>query len=242
MADVKRVAIVTGANRGLGLATSKELAGMGYKVILTARHTSQGREKTEELKEKGLDVSFYHLDVNDSNSIGGLYEYVLNDFGRCDVLINNAGVLIDKVDYVGEDLFEHLRHDKNNIAQTLDTNIIGPYLLCEAFGPIMRKQRYGRIVNISSSMGQLSEMQEGFAAYRISKAGVNAVTRIFSAVYKGHNVLVNSICPGWVKTDMGGPNAQREIDEGISGIIWAATLPDGGPTGGFFRDKHPIPW
>ncbi len=242
MADVKRVAIVTGANRGLGFAASEELGSRGYKVILTARHTSQGREKTEELKGKGLDVSFYHLDVNDPISVGSLYEYVLNDFGRCDVLINNAGVLIDKVDYVGEDLFEHLRHDKNNIAQTLDTNIIGPYLLCEAFGPIMRKQRYGRIVNISSSMGQLSEMQEGFAAYRISKAGLNAVTRIFAAVYRGHNVLVNSICPGWVKTDMGGPNAQREIEEGIDGIIWAATLPEGGPTGGFFRDKHPIPW
>lgn len=238
----KRVAVVTGANRGLGLASSEELAKIGYSVVLTARHTAQGKERTEELKEQGHDVRFYPLNVDDSNSIGSLYEYVLNEFGRIDVLINNAGVLIDKVDHSGEDLYEHLRHDKNNLIQTLDTNIVGPYLLCEAFGPIMRKQRYGRIVNISSGMGQLSEMQEGFPAYRISKTGLNAVTRIFASQYKGHNVLVNSICPGWVKTDMGGPNAQREIPQGIEGIIWAATLPDGGPTGGFFRDKHPIPW
>jgi len=238
----KRVALVTGGNRGLGLETCRQLGQLGYIVILTARHTNQGREQVDLLKGEGLDVRFYHADVNDSNSIGSLYEYVMSDFGRCDVLINNAGILIEKADHLNEDLFERLRHDKNSLMITLETNVAGPYLLSEAFGPIMRKNRYGRIVNVSSGMGQLSEMQEGFPAYRISKAGVNAVTRIFAALYRGHNVLVNSICPGWVKTDMGGQNAPKSIPQGVDTIIWAATLPDGGPTGGFFRDRHPIPW
>ena len=238
----QKLAIVTGGNRGLGFETCRQLGKLGYVVILTARHTVQGREQAEILKEEGLNVHFYHVDVNDPNSIGSLYEYVMSDFGRCDVLVNNAGILIEKADHVGEDLFEHLRHDKNSLNLTLDTNIVGPYLLSEAFGPIMRKKRYGRIVNVSSAMGQLSDMQEGFPAYRISKAGLNAVTCIFSSLYRGHNVLVNSISPGWVKTEMGGPNAPTAIEEGVDSIIWAATLPDGGPTGGFFQNRLPIPW
>ena len=122
----------------------------------------------------------------------------------------------------------------------LATNLIGPFLLCQTLIPLM--QGRGRVVNVSSGMGQLSEMGGGFPAYRMSKAGLNALTRIFARELEGTGVKVNAVCPGWVRTDMGGAGAARSVEEGVATTVWLATLPDDGPSGGLFRDRKPIPW
>jgi NAD(P)-dependent dehydrogenase (short-subunit alcohol dehydrogenase family) len=159
-----------------------------------------------------------------------------------DILVNNAGVFLDihgNEDAGGASVFNA---SLETLTATLKTNLYGPLLLAQELTPLMKQQHYGRIVNISSGMGQLSEMEGKSPAYRISKTALNALTRILAAETQGYNILVNSICPGWVRTDMGGPQAERTVEQGVSGIIWAATLPNDGPTGGFFRDGQPIPW
>ena len=236
-----RVALVTGGNRGLGFEICRKLAEQGMRVILTSRQVYLGEKRAEDLKAEGYDIEFYPLDVNDPDSITSIYEFVLSNYGRLDVLINNAGILIDREERPRDNLPLLMRTEQKILEQTFSTNVEGPYLLCEAFGPIMRKQRYGRIVNVSSNMGQLHDMQSGFPAYRISKTALNAVTRIFADELKPF-VIVNSVCPGWVKTDMGGSNAPRSIEEGVDSIIWAATLPQGSPSGKFYRDREVIPW
>lgn len=223
----KPVALVTGGNRGLGLGCCKELARRGYQVILTARNAEQGKKLAQELK-----VDFYPLDMTKDEDIKTLIAFLEKNYGRLDVLINNAGILLDR----------HEKATRHSLTETIDTNTIGPYLLCEAVGPLMKSQKKGRIVNVSSQMGQLGSMGADFPSYRISKAGLNAVTKIFASQYKPFNILVNSVCPGWVKTDMGGSGAQLEIEEGIDTILWAAELPDGSPTGHFFQKRQSIAW
>ncbi len=237
----KKVALITGANRGLGLATAESLAKQGYTIVLAARDASKGIKQTAELEQKGLDVAFCQLDVADPESIVKAYEAIQKGWGRLDVLVNNAGILLD--------LDEKPAHpsglfptDRVTLIKTFEVNTVGTYQLCEAFVPLMMAQRYGRIVNVTSGLGQLSEMDAGYPAYRLSKTAVNAVTRIFSALGKDKNVLVNSVDPGWVKTDMGGSSAPRSLEEGIDTIVWAATLPDGSPSGLVFRDRQPVEW
>ena len=135
-----------------------------------------------------------------------------------------------------------LRIKPDTLRRALETNTLGPYQLMQKFAPMMKKAGYGRIVNLSSGMGQLEEMNGGYPGYRISKTALNALTRIFAEELLNTGVLVNSVCPGWVKTEMGGPNADRDVEEGADTIVWLATLPDDGPTGGFFRDREPIDW
>jgi len=161
---------------------------------------------------------------------------VLREFDRVDVLVNNAGIMID-----GEEP-NALPEYASVIQRTFATNALGPYLLCRALVPAMVKNNYGRVVNVSSGMGQLSEMNSGYPGYRVSKTALNAVTRMFADETRGTDVLVNSVCPGWVRTDMGGKGATRSIEQGAETIVWLATLPDGSPTGGFFRDKKPMAW
>jgi NAD(P)-dependent dehydrogenase (short-subunit alcohol dehydrogenase family) len=226
----KRVALVTGANRGLGLETCRQLARQGYTVILGSRDEAKGRAAAAELARERLEVVPRALDVSSTESITALAHAIEREFGRLDVLVNNAGILPKD-----EERIEVIR-------ETMETNVYGPYQLCQALVPLMRKGGYGRIVNVSSGMGQLSDMEGGWPAYRISKTALNAVTRIFAAETAGSGILVNSICPGWVKTDMGGADAERSIPEGADTIVWAATLPENGPTGRFFRDREPIEW
>ena len=159
-----------------------------------------------------------------------------NAYGRTDILINNAGIMIDPR---GSRLLDS---ELKTYRDTLETNAFGPLLITQALLPLMKKRNYGRIVNLSSGRGQLSEMGSGTPAYRISKTALNALTRIVAAETRGSNILVNSLRPGWVKTDMGGPYAPRTVAQGADTAVWLATLPDGGPTGGFFRDRKPIPW
>lgn len=235
MSVTKRIAVVTGGNRGIGFETCRQLAKQEIQVILTSRESAKGKAAAEKLQAEGLDVSYYSLDVTDADSVQRLAQFIKNEYGQLDILINNAGVLLDSSDSV-------LNTKIDTLHQTINTNLYGPFLLCQALIPLMEKHKYGRIVNVSSGAGQLSDMNSGYPSYRISKTALNALTRILGNELKDTNILVNSVCPGWVKTDMGGANASRTPAQGADTIVWLATLPDNGPTSGFFRDRQPIPW
>jgi NAD(P)-dependent dehydrogenase (short-subunit alcohol dehydrogenase family) len=238
---MKKIAIITGASRGLGFATSEALAKSGYKVIMAMRNPDKAQDKINALKMKDYDVTPMKLDTSDEKSIEAFAQNFKREFGGAlDVLVNNAGIFIDDEDGGDKSVF---KTKASTIQKTFQTNTLGPFLLIQKLIPLMIDGGYGRIVNVSSGMGQLSEMDAGYAAYRMSKTALNTVTKVFSKEAEGKgDVLVNSICPGWVQTDMGGRSATRTIDQGIRGIVWAATLPKGGPNGGFFRDGEKLDW
>ncbi len=239
MNNVTRLAVVTGANRGIGYETCRQLAQRGLRVILTARNAAKGRLAAKTLSEQGLDVVFQTLDVTDPTSIGELLNFIDARFDRVDVLINNAGIMLERPDPggVSVSVFEA---SVDTLRISLETNVYGPLLLSQALKPLMHGN--ARIVNVSSGMGQLTEMNGCCPGYRISKTALNALTRILADELKSTNIKVNSVCPGWVRTDMGGPNAERSVEKGAETIVWLATLPEDGPSGGFFRDKQAIPW
>ena len=230
----QRVALVTGANRGIGLEVGRQLAARGLRVVLTARDPAKGQAAAERLAAAGLDVAFYALDVTDPAAAEAARGWVEARYGHLDVLVNNAAVYLDK----GVTIFDE---PLATFDETLATNLYGPLHLCRAFVPGMRRRGYGRVVNVSSESGQLSTMGGYTPAYAISKAALNALTRVVAAE-AGPAVKVNAVCPGWVRTDMGGPNASRSVAQGADSIVWLATLPDSGPTGGFFQDRRPIDW
>ncbi len=231
-----RIAVVTGANRGIGHEIARQLAAKGYRVVLTARDARKGRAAAKAL---GGAVAFHALDVTSPASIKRL----ARDIPRIDVLVNNAGVYLEGgYDADGMPLSSALATPRRVLDATMKTNMIGPFLLCQAIVPGMLKRGYGRVVNVSSGSGQLSSMGGGEAGYRMSKTALNAMTRILAVETKGRGVLVNAFCPGWVRTDMGGPHAKRSVEQGADTGVWLATLPARGPTGGFFRDRKPIPW
>lgn len=239
MSAIKRIAVVTGANRGIGFETCRQLAKREFQVVLTSRDESKGKAAANQLQQEGLDVINHVLDVTNHESVEQLAKFIREKFNRLDVLVNNAGVLLD---YSGNSDGSIFNAKIDTLRETMDTNVYGPLMLCQALIPLMKAENYGRVVNVSSGAGQLSDMTSGYPAYRISKTGLNALTRILANELKGTNVLVNSVCPGWVKTDMGGANAPRTPEQGADTIVWLATLPDNGPTGGFFRDRKPIDW
>lgn len=234
MTPEPKIALVTGANRGIGLEVCRQLAGLGLRVILTARDKSRGEEAVRGLVRDGLDVTYCPLDVTDPASTDTAYAFVNHQFGRLDVLINNAAIYPDD----GVSIFDVALP---TVEETLAVNLYGPLRLCQAFVPEMRRRGYGRVVNVSSSMGQLSTMGGRTGAYAISKAALNALTRIVAAE-AGSRIKVNAVDPGWVRTDMGGRGAPRSVTKGADTIVWLATLPDSGPSGGFFRDRRLIDW
>ena len=238
----ERIAVVSGANRGIGLEICRQLAHKGILVLLTSRNEAKGLAVCQSMEKEELPVRYFQLDVMSPSSILRLGNFMEKEFGRCDILINNAGVFLDKEE-PGESGFPSVFNAKvETIRQTMETNVFGPLLLCQALIPLMRKNKYGRVVNLSSGMGQLTDMNGGYPGYRISKVSLNALTRIFNDELQGENILVNSLCPGWVKTEMGGANATRSVKEGADTAVWLATLPDKGPRGKFFRDRKEIPW
>jgi len=230
------IALITGANRGLGFETARQLGMRGCTVILTSRNIEKGQKAAKTLISEGLKIIYHPLDVTKHRHIEKIKRFVSLEFGRLDMLVNNAGILV-KGDRTALDTnIEAFR-------ETMETNTFGPLRMCRAFIPLMLEKGYGRVVNVSSGYGALSEMDEvDYPAYKMSKTALNVVTRLTAAATKGTNVLVNSICPGWVRTDMGGPEAHRSVEEGARGIVWAATLRKGGPNGGFFRDGKRIGW
>ena len=231
----QRIGMVTGGNRGIGLEICRQLAGLGNKIILTARSSPAGEAATAELRAKGLDILFHQLDVTDGDSVGRLVRTIDQDIDRLDILVNNAGIYIDRG-------ISPLDLDLDLVRQTMETNVYGPLRLSQMVIPLMRRNRYGRIVNISSQMASLNDMGGRALAYRISKTALNAVTRILADEVHTDNILVNAVDPGWVRSDMGGPAASRSLAEGADTATWLATLPDDGPTGGYFRDRRARPW
>jgi NAD(P)-dependent dehydrogenase (short-subunit alcohol dehydrogenase family) len=238
----KRIAVVTGANRGIGLETVRQLARSRIRTILTCRNPDKGKAAAKVLTDEGLEVLFHPLDVTSETSVKSLGELIRRHCERVDILVNNAGIFPDRPEPEAADNASIFNASLETLRTTLETNVYGPLLLAQELVPMMKQQGYGRIVNISSGMGQLTDMGGHSPAYRISKTALNALTRILAAETANQNILVNSICPGWVRTAMGGPNAERSPAQAAETIIWAATLPDDGPTGGFFRDRKPIDW
>ncbi|MFZ0790707.1 MAG: SDR family oxidoreductase [Chromatiaceae bacterium] len=232
------IALVTGAYRGLGLETGRQLAELGHTVILTARREPEGLAAAEGLVARGLTVRFHPLDVTDESSIQALASHIRDTEGRLDVLVNNAGIFPDPPPGSGRDSAFNAELDA--VRRAMETNTLAALRLCQVLIPLMKG--HGRVVNVSSGMGQLEEMNGCCPGYRLSKVALNAVTRIFADELKTTGVKVNSVCPGWVRTEMGGESAPLPVDEGARGIVWAATLPSDGPSGGFFRHGQPIAW
>jgi NAD(P)-dependent dehydrogenase (short-subunit alcohol dehydrogenase family) len=225
------VALVTGASRGIGAEIARELAtDHGFVVYAGVRDPSKVVSAPAAEGEEAL--IHVHLDVTDQASIDAARDRVAAEPGRLDALVNNAGVYgepIGAADYPLDDAHE-----------VFEVNTFGPWRLIEAFLPLLRESDAPRIVNVSSGAGQLSDMNGGRGAYRLSKAALNALTRTLA--WDERWVKVNSMCPGWVRTDMGGSGAPKSVEEGADTAVWLATLPDDGPTGGFFRNREPIPW
>lgn len=235
---MKRVVLVTGAYRGLGLETAETLARQGDHVIVTARNEAEGLKAVDKIKNQSGSAEFIYLDVSDPASIEKMADEVLGKWQKVDVLVNNAGVFLDQ----GEARGSALKVKPEVILDSFRTNSLGPFLIMQKLLPVMMERNYGRIVNVSSGMGQLSDMEKGSPSYRTSKTALNAMTRFLAEETKKFNIKINAVCPGWVRTEMGGPAATRSLSEGARGIVWAANLPDNGPTGGFFRDGEPLPW
>ena len=218
------VALVTGGNRGIGLEVCRQLAGQGHTVWRSARTADPAP----------LPIRPVRLDVTDLASIAEAVEVVRKESGRLDVLVNNAAITYDTWQRAAT-------ADLDVVREAMETNLYGAWQVVQAFLPLLRDSRHGRIVNVSSEAGSLTGMGGGTPAYTVSKAALNALTRMLSAELRADRILVNAVCPGWVATDMGGPGG-RPVTEGAAGVVWAATLPDSGPTGGFFRDGRPLPW
>ena len=228
-------ALVTGANRGLGLETARQLLARGLDVVLAGRDDDALDRAFHSLDRASQQAMTVRMDVTSPESIRSAQRAVAGRFGGVDILVNNAAVLL----FENEDV---LSIPLDAYRRTFETNLFGAIEVSRVFAPAMAQSGYGRIVNVSSGAGQLARMSDYAPAYSMSKAALNAFTRILAHTYQGSGVLVNAADPGWVRTDMGGPSAPRSPREGADTIVWLATLADDGPTGGFFHDRQPIAW
>lgn len=226
------VALVTGANRGIGLEIARQLLAQGMQVIATRREGG-----TIEALSAFAAVDVQALDVCDADSVRQLARYVEKTYGRLDVLVNNAGIALDK-------WVPALSLDVDLYRATMETNLYGVLRCCQAFVPMMQKQKSGRVVNLSSELGSLTDVQMGSSlAYRSSKTALNSLTALLACELKDYpDILVNASCPGWVRTELGGDDAPLSVAEGADTAVWLATLPSGGPSGGLFRERAPYPW
>jgi NAD(P)-dependent dehydrogenase (short-subunit alcohol dehydrogenase family) len=232
MAENGRIALVSGGNRGIGLEICRQLSERGFTVVMGSRDEEQGRAAAAGLSGG---VIVRQLDVSDPESVERLSRSIEEEFGRLDILVNNAGISND-------DGQRGVDADLDKVKEALEANLFGAWRLCEMAIPLMKHNGYGRIVNVSTGLAALEDMGGGSPGYRISKTALNALTRILASELRGSGVLVNAVNPGWVQTDMGGSGATRSVEEGADALVWAATLPNNGPTGGFFQDGRPIPW
>ena len=223
------VSLVTGGNRGIGREVCRQLAELGHVVLLTARSADAAAAAARAVHAESLP-----LDVTDPASIAAAARQVGERYGRLDVLVNNAAITYDTWQRA-------IDADLAVVREAAETNLYGPWLIVQQFLPLLRASGHPRIVNVSSEAASLASMGGGTPAYTASKVALNALTRMLAAELRRDHVLVNAVCPGWVATDMGGPGG-RPVEAGAASVVWAATLPDSGPTGGFFRDTHPLPW
>ncbi len=239
-----RVAVVTGASRGLGREIARRLRLEGLTVVIVGRDAATIRAAANELVSAGGTAGSpaqaprvvpIATDVTDAAAVARLAAVVTAELGRVDVLVNNAGVALDK-------WVSALVVAPEVVETTMRTNFIAPLALCQAFVPLMRRGGHGRIVNLSSQLGSLTRMTGMTLAYRASKVALNALTRVLAHELAAENILVNAVCPGWVRTGLGGADAPQAVEESVDTAVWLATLPDNGPRGGFFQDRQPLPW
>lgn len=226
-----KTAVVTGANRGIGLEVCRQLAHAGYQVVLTARDEAKGRKVADLLLEVNLNVEFFLLDVTNNHHIRDLADFLKKKYGVLDALVNNAAIIGSRESVSAP--------SSDEIRQVMETNYFGPLMLVKALLPLLKRSDDGRIVNVSTGMGAWNDLAGNYAAYRLSKVGLNALTVMFANDLHERGVKVNSVCPGWVKTDMGGANAPRTVEQGADTIVWAVTHSPM-PTGKFFRNRREI--
>lgn len=229
-----RIVLVTGGNRGIGREVVRQVATSGDVALLTARNVMQAREVVTELGDVPGRVDIVPLDVADPTSIAHAARHVEHTHGRVDVIVNNAAIHYDTWQR-GVDA------DLDVVREALETNLLGAWRVIQAFLPLLRRSGHPRIVNVSSGSGSLASMGGGTPAYSVSKAALNALTCVLADELRSAGVLVNAVCPGWTATDMGGRGG-RPVIEGAASVMWAVSLPDDGPTGGFFRDGRRVPW
>jgi NAD(P)-dependent dehydrogenase (short-subunit alcohol dehydrogenase family) len=230
-----RVALVTGASRGIGLEICRQLGAAGYTVVLTARDPEKAARGLDRLRREGIDARFQALDVTDPARARQVAAAVAAEVGRLDALVNNAAIALDARATVAA-------LEPDLMRRTLETNLLGALHCCQAFLPLMLQQGYGRIVNVSSGRGSFSRLGSGGPSYRISKTALNALTVILADELKDSNVLVNAMTTGWVRTRLGGLKAPRSIAEGAETAVWLAMLPDDGPRGKFWKDREELAW
>ncbi len=231
----QRIVLVTGANRGIGLETARQLARRGFHVVVGARDEAGGRRAAEAVHAGGGTASFLPLDVSSSDSIraaAGLFSGIAD---RLDVLINNAGIYPDQGLTV-------LTLPRDRLDATFQTNTFGPLEVTQAFLPLLRKAGAARVVNVSSGYGQLEGLSPDVPSYCLSKLALNGLTILLARALEPDRIAVNSMCPGWVRTDMGGPNADRSVEEGADTAVWLASEAPQALTGKLFRDRKEIPW
>lgn len=231
----KKIAAVTGGNRGIGFQICRDIANKDLKVLLTARNSEKGAESAKILQDEGLDVTFYELDVSSAESIDNFVSRVKKEFSRIDVLVNNAAIIPDARS-------SGLSVEIQELQVSLETNVYGIIRLSQKIIPLMIKNNYGRIINLSSGMGQFADMGSGYLAYRISKTAVNTITKVLANETDSYNIQINSVDPGWVKTEMGGAGASSSVEEGADTIVWLSTRPDNSPTGMFYKKREIISW
>ena len=232
--DDRPVAVVTGANRGIGREVARALAASGYRVALGSRDAARGEAAAAGLGGATAGISALALDVADDASVAAAADRVRDTLGRCDALVNNAAI-----DYDTD--ARATTADLDRVHRAMETNLFGAWRTALALLPLLRRSPRPRIVNVSSGSGSLADMSAGTPAYSVSKAALNALTRILAAELRSERVLVNAVCPGWVATDMGGAGG-RPVADGAASVTWAVLLGDDGPTGGFFRDGRPVAW
>jgi NAD(P)-dependent dehydrogenase (short-subunit alcohol dehydrogenase family) len=247
MSTTKKIALVTGGNKGLGLETSRQLAAEGVTVLLGARDLAKGEASAAPLKAEGLDVRAVKIDVDDRADHTAIAAFIEKEFGVLDILVNNAGIMVD-----GGALGTNttLTVSEENTRKTFDTNFFAVVALTDALLPLLRKSEAGRIVNLSSILGSLtlhatkgSPIYEAKTfAYDTSKVALNSYTIHLAHALKDTKIKVNSAHPGWVKTDMGTDAAPMNVVDGSKTSVWLATLPEDGPTGGFFHMHDTLPW
>jgi NAD(P)-dependent dehydrogenase (short-subunit alcohol dehydrogenase family) len=230
-----QVVAITGASSGIGEATALACAREGAAVALAARRADRIEALAQRIRDEGAQAVAIETDVAEEASAHAFVRGAAERLGGLDALVNNAGVM-------GEIATNVSAAPLDDAHKTMETNLFGAWRLAQAVLPLLRRSEHGRIVNVSSGAGQLSDMNGGSPGYRISKTALNALTRILSQEEAGSGILANSMCPGWVRTDMGGAAAPRSVEEGADTAVWLATLPDDGPAGGFFRNREPIPW
>ena len=230
----QKIVLVTGANRGIGFEASRQLGQLGYTVLLGCRNASRGQSAQETLCAEGIETDWIELDIASPASIEAAVAMVERHYPYLDVLVNNAAIHYDSWQRATDT-------DMDVVEEALTANTLGPWRLSVALLPMLRRSASPRIVNVSSESGSITSMAGGTPAYSISKAGLNAVTRMLAKELECEGILVNAVCPGWTQTDMGGGGGRPVVD-GAKGIVWAATLDQSGPSGGFYRDGQPLPW